>query len=164
MRRVVSMAVMAAVMLLGASGTARAQGNIIRFVAELSGANETPAPGVLTGAFGRANVTLDLSTQTVSWNIDVFNLPSGMAAGHFHVGGPGLAGPTVVNFTFPANISNDFNISGSATSASTLRPEQGIRSWEDFLQSLMGEQVYVNIHTTVNGGGEIRGQVRRRQD
>ena len=160
MRRVFWMAAAAVIIVGGISGTAEAQ--TIRFVANLSGANETPQP-ILTGAFGTANVTLDLATQTVSWTIDVFNLPSGMNAGHFHVGGPGTSGPTVVNFTFPANISNDFNISGSATSATTLRPEQGIRSWEDFIQSLMGGQVYANIHTTVNGGGEIRGQVLRVQ-
>jgi len=159
MRRGLWMVAAAVIMLGGTTGTAQAQ--TIRFVALLSGANETPAPGVLTGAFGTANVTLDLATRTVSWNIDVFNLPSGMSAGHFHVGGPGLAGPTVVNFTFPPNISNDFNITGSASSASNLRPEQGIRSWDDFLQALMGGQVYANIHTTVNGGGEIRGQVIR---
>ena len=158
MRRGLWMVAAAVIMVGGMTGTAQAQ--VIRFVANLSGANETPAP-ILTGAFGTANVTLDLATRTISWNIDVFNLPSGMNAGHFHVGGPGTSGPTVVNFAFPPNISNDFNISGSASSASNLRPDQGIRSWEDFIQSLMGGQVYANIHTAVNGGGEIRGQVLR---
>ena len=166
MRRVVLMTA-AAMFVMGLATSAQAE--IIRFTAALSGSNETnlaagaTAPGVLTGAFGTAVVTLDTATQTVSWSIDVWNLPSGMTAGHLHVGGPGQNGPTVVNFTFPPNISNDFNVSGSATSASTLRPDQGIRSWEDFLQSLLGGQVYANIHTTVNGGGEIRGQVIRVQ-
>jgi hypothetical protein len=147
---------------IGLAGTAQAQGNIVRFTANLSGANETPAPGVLTGAFGTATVTLDLSTQTVSWNIDVFNMPSGTNNAHFHVGGPGLAGPTVVNIAFPAGISNDYNLSGSATATNLLvRADQGIRSWEDFLQALMGNQTYLNIHSVVNGGGEIRGQVIR---
>jgi CHRD domain-containing protein len=117
---------------------------------------------VLTGAFATATVTLDLNTQTVSWNIDVFNMPSGTNNAHFHVGGPGLAGPTVVNVAFPAGISNDFNLSGSATSANLLvRADQGIRSWDDFLQALLGGQTYLNIHSVVNAGGEIRGQVLR---
>jgi hypothetical protein len=42
-----------------------------------------------------------------------------------------------------------------------LRPDQGIRSWDDFLQSLIGGQTYLNIHSQVFGGGEIRGQVIR---
>jgi hypothetical protein len=161
MRRVVVM--LAATILLGATAGA-AQAQTIRFTAALSGDQETPAPGVLTGAFGNASVTLDMATQTVSWNINVFNLPSGINNAHFHVGGPGVAGPTVVNIAFPATASNDFNLSGSATAANlNVRGDQGIRSWDDFLQALQGGQIYLNIHTAVNGGGEIRGQVLKVQ-
>jgi CHRD domain len=161
MRRVMRMMI-AAVFVLGTVGTAQAQ--VIRFTANLSGNQETPAPGVLTGAFGTATVTLDLGTQVVTWSIDIFNMPSGTNNAHFHVGGPGNAGPTVVNIAFPPGISNDFNLSGSATAANLNSPggrDQGIRSWEDFIQSLLGGQIYLNIHSAVNPGGEIRGQVIR---
>jgi hypothetical protein len=160
MRRVMRV-VIAAVFIFGVAGTAQAQ--IVRFTANLSGNQETPTP-ILTGAFGTATVTLDLGSQTVTWSIDVFNMPSGTNNAHFHVGGPGLGGPTVVNIAFPANISNDFNLSGSANASFagfTVRPDQGIRSWEDFMQSLMGGQMYLNVHSAVNTGGEIRGQVLR---
>lgn len=156
MRRVVMAA--AAVIVMGLATPAQAQ--IIRFTAELSGGNETPV--VLTGAFAFATVELNVATQTVSWVIDVFNLPSGINNAHFHVGAPGIAGPTVVNIPFTATQSNDFRLTGSATAANlNVRGDQGIRSWEDFLQSLQGGQTYLNIHTAVNGGGEIRGQVVR---
>jgi hypothetical protein len=158
MRRVVWM--VGAMVVLATAGTAQAQ--TIRLSAALSGASETPAPGVLTGAFGSASVTVDLATQTVTWNIDVFNMPSGTNNAHFHVGGPGLAGPTVVNIAFPPGISNDFNLSGSATSANLMvRADQGIRSWDDFIQALIGGNTYINIHSAVNPGGEVRGQVIR---
>jgi hypothetical protein len=157
MRRVVVM--LAATILLGATAGA-AEAQTIRFTAALAGTNETPP--VLTGAFGNATVALDTATQTVTWSIDVFNLPSGVTAAHFHVGGPGVAGPTVVTIPVTPNQSNDFNLSGSATSANlTVRGDQGIRSWDDFMQSLQGGQTYINVHTAVNGGGEIRGQVIR---
>ncbi len=156
MRRVV-MTVAAALVVMGTAAAAQAQ--VIQMHAILSGANETPAPGVLTGAFAHAIVTVNMDTKTVAWNIDVWNMPSGTNNAHFHVGGPGLAGPTVVNIPFPPNISNDYNLSGTATTASTLRPDQGIRSWDDFLQSLLGGQVYLNIHSVNFPGGEIRGQV-----
>lgn len=157
MRRV-GLAAAAAVILLVAGETAEAQ--TIRFTAALSGGQETPI--VLTGAFGNATVTLDVATSTITWSIDVYNLPSGINNAHFHVGPPGVAGPTVVNIPFTANQSNDFNLSGSATASNLLvRGEQGIRSWDDFLQALQGGQTYINIHTQVNGGGEIRGQVLR---
>lgn len=160
MRRVVMMLV-AGVFVMGMTGTAQAQ--VVNFTATLSGSNETPAP-IVTGAFGQASVSLDMATQTISWTIDVFNMPSGTNNAHFHVGGPGAAGPTVVNVAFPAGVSNDFRLTGSATSANLLpRPDQGIRSWDDLLQSLLGGQLYLNVHSTVNAGGEIRGQVLRAQ-
>jgi hypothetical protein len=31
---------------------------------------------------------------------------------------------------------------------------------DDFIQAMVGGQIYVNIHSVVNGGGEIRGQLR----
>ena len=159
MRRVMLMMV-AAMFVLAAERTAQAQ--VVRFTANLSGDQETPAPGVLTGAFGNATVSIDLGTGTLRWSIDVFNMPSGTNNAHFHVGGPGVAGPTVVNVQFPAQISNDFNLSGEATAANLMpRADQGIRSWDDFIQSLLGGQMYLNIHSNVNTGGEIRGQVIR---
>lgn len=161
MRRVLLTAT-AMLFVLGLSGTAQAQNNVVRFTALLSGANETPP--VLTGAFANATVTLDLTTQTLTWNIDVFNMPSGTNNAHFHVGGPGLAGPTCVNVAFPPNISNDYNLSGTATATNLLpRVDQGIRSWEDFMQALLGGQTYLNIHSVNFPGGEIRGQVLRVQ-
>jgi hypothetical protein len=159
MRRAVLTAIVTGFM-IGLGTTAQAQ--TITLTASLSGDQETPAPGVLTGASGTAIVTLDLATQTVSWVIDVFNMPSGTNNAHFHVGGPGVAGPTVVNVAFPTNISNDYQLTGSATAANLIvRADQGIRSWEDFLQSLVGGQTYLNIHSVNFPGGEIRGQVRR---
>jgi hypothetical protein len=150
--------VIAAMFVLGIVGTAQAQ--VIRFTANLSGNQE--APPILTGAFGTATVTLDLGAQRVTWSIDVFNMPSGTTNAHFHVGGPGVSGPTVIQLTFPSTASNDFNLSGQAGPSDVIvRNDQGIRSWDDFVQSLMGGQMYLNVHSQVNGGGEIRGQVLR---
>jgi hypothetical protein len=141
--------------------TTPAQAQVITLTAELSGTNETPAPGILTGSFGFATVVVNIPTQTVSWTVDVFNMPSGTTNAHIHVGGPGVAGPTVINIPFPAGISNDYRLTGSATTATAgLRPDQGLRSWDDVLQAIVGGQTYVNIHSAVNPGGEIRGQLR----
>ena len=103
---------------------------------------------------------LNTATQTVTYRVDVYNLPSGVVASHFHASGPGVAGPIVVGFTVQANLSNDFSISGTA-SAADLQPRQaqGIGSWDDFIQALTLGQIYVNVHSQVNPGGEIRGQV-----
>ena len=45
-----------------------------------------------------------------------------------------------------------------AFSAFVLRPDQGIRSADDMVQAILGGNSYCNVHSTVNPGGEIRGQ------
>jgi hypothetical protein len=156
MRRVLSLA--GAVALVAVVGVAPAGAETRKFTAILSGANEVP--GVVTGAGGVATVTLDTVTQTVTYHIDVYNMPSGTTQAHFHASGAGVAGPVVVNFTVPQGISNDFAISGTATASDLVpRQPQGINSWEDFIQALVLGQIYANVHSSVNPSGEIRGQV-----
>ena len=140
----------------------QAQAQTVNFTAALHGGNEVP--GVLTGAVGTGTVSVNLATQVVTYRIDVYNMPVGTTASHFHVGAPGVAGPVVVNFTVVAGISNDFAISGTASATDLVaRGAQGINSWEDFLQALMLGNVYMNVHSTNNPGGEIRGQVLVKQ-
>lgn len=159
MRRALTLAIAGLFVLLVSAVQAQAQTYV--FTAQLSGGNETPA--VLTGAGGTATVTVNNTAQTIEWVVDVYNFPSGVTAGHIHVGPPGVAGPTVVNFTVVSGVSNDFRISGSAgASGINARTAQGIGSFEDVVQSLLTGQMYVNLHSQVNGGGEIRGQLTLR--
>jgi hypothetical protein len=140
--------------------SAQAQAQTINFTAALSGGNEVP--GVVTGAVGTGTVSLNLATQVVTYRIDVYNMPVGTTASHFHVGAPGVSGPVVVNFTVATGISNDYAISGTASASDlSARAAQGINSWEDFIQALLLGNIYMNVHSTANGGGEIRGQVIR---
>jgi hypothetical protein len=152
---------LAAIVTIGLTAPVSAQ--TFTLTATLTGAEETPAPGLNTGAFGNATVVVNMATRTVTWTVDVFNFPSGITAAHIHVGAAGTAGPVVVNFTVPTSASNDFRIAGSATDAEfTLRPEQGIRSGDDMFQAILGGNSYVNVHSAVNRGGEIRGQLTLR--
>ena len=130
--------------------------------ASLSGAGEASqtANGVNTGAFGDAVVTVDLTAQALTYNVRVFNLPSGVSASHIHVGAERTAGPVVVNFAPPVPASNDFSYTGVVKfSEFVLRPDQGIRSSDDMVQAILGGNSYVNVHSSVNPGGEIRGQL-----
>jgi hypothetical protein len=157
MRPTTKSLIAAAALLLGMSAQAQAQ--TVRLTTVLSGGNEAPNL-ILTGASGTAEVFVNMATRDVTYTIRIFNIPSGTTAGHFHVGGPGLAGPIVVNLSPPPQISNDYVLSGTVNASNlTARPEQGVRDWEDFIQSLIGGQTYLNIHTNVNPGGEIRGQL-----
>lgn len=162
MRRALSLTIaMTAGMLALAAAPASAQS--FTLTATLTGAGEATevANGVNTGAFGDAVVVVNMTARTLTYTVRVFNLPSGVTASHIHVGSEKTAGPTVVNFTVAANSSNDFGFTGTVAFADfTLRPDQGIRSADDMAQAILGNNSYVNVHSTVNPGGEIRGQLR----
>lgn len=156
MRRVLSLTI-AGLFTLAFSAAAQAQ----TFTATLHGGNENP--GVVTGSAGTATVTLNTATNTITYRVEVYNMPVGTTASHIHVGAQGVNGPVVINLTVPAGgISNDFALTGTATTTDLVaRAAQGINSWEDFVQALMLGNMYVNVHSTANPGGEIRGQLIR---
>lgn len=140
----------------------QAQAQTITFNANLSGGNEVPA--VVTGSAGTAVVTWNTVTRTGTYRVDVYNMPVGTTASHIHVGADNVGGPVVINFAVPAGgISNDYALSGTfACSDVVARAAQGINSCDDFEQALLLNNTYVNVHSTANPGGEIRGQLIRR--
>jgi hypothetical protein len=141
---------------------APASAQTFTLTATLYGNSEVPP--LLTGSYGTATVTVDLAARTVTYRVDVFNLPSGVTASHIHVGPPGVSGPVVINFSVPTTASNDFAFSGTvADTAFTLAPALGIRSADDMFQAILGGNTYVNVHSAANGAGEIRGQLTLRQ-
>ena len=156
MRRLFTTLVMALGVLASTAGAAQAQ--VYTLTASLSGSDETPT--INTGAFGHATVTLDVGARTITYQISVFNLPSGVTASHIHVGGPNTTGPVIVNFAPPVPASNDFGFSGTVAEAQwVMRADQGIRSGDDVIQALLGGNTYVNVHSTANAGGEVRGRL-----
>ena len=63
------------------------------------------------------------------------------------------------------NASNDFAYAGTVPEAQwVLRADQGIRSGEDIIQAILGNNTYVNVHSTVNAGGEVRGRLVLKQN
>ena len=72
----------------------------------------------------------------------------------------GAGGPVVVDLDPTAKISNDFVLTGTVDAAS---PARAGRAGHPRLGGLhpvaVGGQVYVNIHSAVNPGGETRGQL-----
>jgi hypothetical protein len=161
MRRALTLATAGLFVLLVSAVQAQAQTQT--WTANLHGGNEVP--GVVTGSAGTATVTWNTSTKTGTYRVDVYNLPVGATASHIHAGANGVAGPVVVNFTIPTGgISNDFGFSGTfACSDVVPRAAQGINSCEDFEQMMMLDNGYVNVHSTANPGGEIRGQLVRQR-
>jgi hypothetical protein len=130
--------------------------------ATLSGGEETPI--LLSGAVGTAEVSVDRVARELTVALRLFNFATGTAAGHIHIGPRGVAGPVVINFPIPAAQTGDLNLSFRlGQSAFVPRPEIGILTLEDAIQSIVGGNSYVNIHTSQYPAGEIRGQLTVRQ-
>jgi hypothetical protein len=130
----------------------------INLTANLGGSEETPA--FLTGSSGIANVAVHVPDQEVSVSLSVFNLVTGSTAGHVHVGPRGFAGPVILDFPIPAGRTGDINLEFRLGS-SQLRPQPalGILTIADAIQAIISGNAYVNIHTSQNPAGEIRGQL-----
>lgn len=120
------------------------------FLAKLSGSAEVPA--ISTSARGVA--TLSASATAIDQLVVAYGL-DGIAAAHIHLGDVDENGPVAVGlfsgdpFTANGRISSG-TIAGSGLVAGTIN---------DLLDVMSGGFAYVNVHTTDNPGGEIRGQV-----
>jgi hypothetical protein len=148
--------------LLVGFAAAPASAQVFTLTATLTGEGEATqvVNGINTGSFGDATIIIDMGARTVNYSVRVFNLPSGVTASHIHVGAIKTAGPIVVNFAPPISASNDFGFNGVVGAADfILRPDQGIRSADDMFQAILGGNSYVNVHSSANPGGEIRGQL-----
>jgi hypothetical protein len=112
------------------------------FTAELSGANEVPANP--SQATGKSTLTFNQTTNT--FNI-VTTYSGGLTAtgAHIHKGAPGVSGPIVFPFT---PITSPINYTSPAL---------------DSLQKadLFAGNYYVNVHSALYPGGEIRGQLTK---
>jgi hypothetical protein len=133
---------------------------VVNMAATLGGGEETPAPGLLTGAVGTATVSVDSAAEEIAVTLNLFNFSTGTTAGHIHVAPKGVAGPVVINFPIPTGRTGDLPLSFRVGAAAFVpRPEIGIATFQDAIQAIVGGGAYVNIHTSANPAGEIRGQL-----
>jgi hypothetical protein len=149
----------AAVTALLASATP-SSAQVVNMTATLSGGEETPAPGILTGAVGTATVSVDAVNEELAVTLSLFNFATGTTAGHIHAGPKGVAGPVILNFPIPAGRTGDLPLTFRLGAAAFVaRPEIGIATMQDAIQAIVGGNAYVNIHTSQFPAGEIRGQL-----
>jgi hypothetical protein len=125
------------------------------FGATLSGASEVPP----TTSSGTGSATYTISGTTVNYVITYSGLSGPPTASHMHVGASTVAGAVVVPFTLPSGLGASGTFSGSFTEAN-IKPQTTppITTLVDLLGQIGAGNTYTNIHTTANGGGEIRGQ------
>jgi CHRD domain len=120
----------------------------IALTATLRAGEEVPKPkGVSANARGSftAGLTRKGSGGTLSWRLTFRGLTGSALAAHIHVGKRGKAGPVAVALCGPCR----YGARGSPkVKAQTVA-------------ALLGGSAYVNVHTSMNPSGEIRGQVKQ---
>ncbi|HYH15562.1 MAG TPA: CHRD domain-containing protein [Flavisolibacter sp.] len=112
-----------------------------------NGANERPNP-VTTAATGTIAGTYDDNTNMLNYTITWTGLSGPPIAMHFH--GPADRN-TPAGVVIPIPLPSNPAAAGSVTGSATLTAQQETE--------LLSELWYYNIHTDLNQGGEIRGQV-----
>lgn len=112
----------------------------------LNGANHVPA--VTTNGKATFFGVLDPSTATLSYQLTYaqFNSGAQATAAHFHYGAAGVSG----------GVAETINLTGNTTAATwTAIPDSS-------MAKLVRRSFYINIHSTLHAGGEVRGQVTSR--
>jgi hypothetical protein len=107
----------------------------------LSGANEVPP--VTTSATGTASVTIR-PDHTVTVKETVTGMTA--TASHIHQGAAGANGPVIVPFTKSGD--------------NTFVTADGAKLTDAQYDAYKAGNLYVNVHTAANPGGEIRGQLK----
>ena len=153
MSRMLKIFVMAA-MCTGLAGAADAQDTM---TIQGSGSSAFETPAIASGGVAVASCTITRSSLQIACTARVHNLVD-LTAGHIHVGGPGVAGPVMINIpSLPLRISDDFTLEWTWTERDlTLRPAQGINKMADVIEACSSGNCYLNFHTSANPGGEIR--------
>lgn len=144
---------------------------VTAFSAVLSGAQEVPP--VTTAASGSATLSLNdaqdrltIAIQLNGLDLDGNQTPADdtddVVAAHVHNAPPGVNGGVVFGFIGPNDDTNgDLAIDPVAgTIESAWDASEGSGTTLDAqLASLFAGDLYLNVHTTTNTGGEIRGQI-----
>jgi len=149
-----------------------AQASVLMFHVDLNGANEVPPSG--SPATGFADLTLDTLAETLQGHIEFSGLLDNTTAAHIHCClatpfGPGNVGVATLVPAFPGfplgvkSGVDDFVLNlGSASSYNPafVTAQGGLANAEAaFINGLQSGRTYLNIHTVLFGGGEIRGFV-----
>jgi len=120
----------------------------VGFTAMMDSAQEIPAPAGSVPGTGTVWVTLGTNGQ-ITYGGTVTDLSGGINAAHFHDAAVGVAGGVVKGISFVGT-----TVSGTWTTADGTQPLT-----DALLRDLIKGKLYVNVHTSANPGGEIRGQV-----
>ncbi len=155
-RVIFGLVIVTAVILLSAGsafGTVR--GKI--FTASLTGAEEVPP--VSTMASGEATFVLSDDGTQLAYTVTVSGISDVLAA-HIHLAPAGSNGPVVAGL-FGGKIVGPFDgiLAQGTITAADLKGLLAGMSLDSLIAEIKAGNTYVNVHTTANPPGELRGQI-----
>ena len=125
----------------------------------------SPGSGTFTGALHKGNGAFDYSATITGLDFggQTASTTDNVTAAHFHLGAPGTNGGIVFGFIGTPNNETDGDTVVNAA-AGTIKGQWDAGEGNGTtltaqVANLMAGQLYFNIHTSANPGGEIRGQV-----
>lgn len=139
-------AILAAFFMAGALVPTTATATVFNLQAIMDGAQANAGAGTGSTGSGFASVTFDDITNELAWNISWSGLLGTLSVAHFH--GPALPNQNAGVQVPLVGVPDNPNI-GSAIITNAQATD------------LLNELWYINIHSTRDPGGEIRGQVLR---
>lgn len=159
--------------MLGASAQAVADSeeggsNNRNFRAALTGYQEVPA--VSTGASGTFRARIAEDEGSIDFELTYEGIEGGtVTASHIHVGQRGANGGVSAFFCGgggrPACTTPSGAVTGTILAENVMGPGGAQQvppgALDELIAAIRAGVTYVNVHSTVSPGGEIRGQVRR---
>ena len=159
-KTIASIAVMALTIVSLASMMMRsARADTVVFTAQLLAANETPPiTNADVNAFGNVTVVLDTTSNTANFDWSVNGVAaSSIILSHIHEGPAGVAGPVRVDSGITPGTAIPVVGGGAVFSKS------GISATAAQIQAIIANPsgFYFNVHSNLNPGGVVRGQLVR---
>ncbi len=158
--RTTKIALLAAALALAGTATAGNKSGE-KFRADLSGDNEVPP--VATDASGDFRLAYDDFEGTATYRIRL-NDASRVFQAHIHCGAAGVNGPVAVWLAGrPAAGAWDVDgkwIDNASFTDDDIIPTACGSTLAELIDSIRLGDMYVNVHTRPNPGGEVRGQIR----
>jgi hypothetical protein len=156
------LAIALSILAIGAAGcgsnTPTTPSNLKIFTVQLSAQNEVPPiTNAESTARGTAVITINSAANTIDFNVSLNSVPAGstVTIAHIHTGAAGVPGGVLISTGLTAGQvtltdgSGTFSLMQVSTTADKIAPILANPS-----------NFYFNVHTTLNGGGAIRGQLQ----
>jgi hypothetical protein len=135
-----------------------------QFTATLDDANERPNQVITTtNASGRATFSVN-DDKSINYTVWVSNTTSPVTVCHIHAGASDAFGPVLItlcpNGTTAAVTAEQQIATGVITKGinATAVGKSPI-DLDSLMEMIINGSAYVNVHTSTNGGGEVRGQI-----